>query len=260
MAQSTDSTGATGAARRDRLVVLAGLVLLALLAWGYIVHLAMTMPAHSAMAMPDRAEWSVGETVWLAAMWVVMMIAMMLPSATPAILAFDQITRRRRAQAVAVAPTAAFTLGYIAAWSAFGTVAAIAQSALHSLALLTPTMRSASPLLGGGLLIAAGIYQWSPFKADRLGRCRAPATCFSTQWREGTGAALVMGLRHGLVCVGCCWLLMLLLFVAGVMNLLWVAAIAGLVMVEKIVRGGPAIGMVTGAVLAAWGVWVVVGT
>lgn len=259
MAQPTESTGATGRARRDGLVVLAGLVLLALLAWAYLVHLAMTMPAHSAMAMPDRAEWSAGETGWLAVMWVVMMIAMMLPSATPAILAFDQITRRRRARTVA-APTAAFTLGYIGAWAAFGTVAAIAQSTLHSLALLTPSMRSANPSLGGGLLIAAGIYQWLPLKADCLGHCRAPATSLSTQWREGTGAALVMGLRHGLVCVGCCWLLMLLLFVAGVMNLLWVAVIAGLVMVEKVVRGGPVIGMVTGAVLAAWGVWVVVGS
>jgi predicted metal-binding membrane protein len=241
-------------------VVLAGLVVLALLAWVYIIRLATTMPAHSAMAMPDRAQWNAGETGWLAIMWVVMMIAMMLPSATPAILAFDRIARRRRARGVAAAPTAAFTQGYLGAWMAFGTVAAIAQSALHTLALLTPAMRTASPLLAGGLLMAAGIYQWLPFKADRLGRCRAPAASLSTQWREGAGGALMMGIRYGLVCVGCCWLLMLLLFVVGVMNLLWVAAIAGLVLVERVVRGGPAIGMVTGAVLAAWGVWVVVGS
>jgi predicted metal-binding membrane protein len=245
--------------RRDRLVILGGLVLLVCLAWTYIVHLATTMSAHDAMAMPRLAGWSLGETGWLAVMWVVMMIAMMLPSVAPAILLFAGLTRRRSGVAGAM-PAAAFTLGYLLAWAAFGVLAALAQSVLRSMALLSPAMQSVSPVLGGGLLIAAGIYQWLPFKARYLGRCRSPVSEFSSDWREGTRGALVMGLHHGLVCVQCCWLLMLLLFVAGVMNLVWVAAIAGLVLVEKLVTGGTVVGMLVGAVLAAWGVWVVVGS
>jgi predicted metal-binding membrane protein len=245
--------------RRDRLVILGGLFLLALLAWIYIVRLAGAMSAHEAMAMPRLQGWNLGETGWLAVMWVVMMIAMMLPSATPAILLFAGFTRRKSGAAGAK-PAAAFTLGYILAWTAFGVLAALAQSALHSMALLSPGMQSVSPALGGGLLIAAGIYQWLPFKARCLGRCRAPVSDFSSDWREGTRGAVVMGLRHGLVCVQCCWLLMLLLFVAGVMNPVWVAAIAGLVLVEKLVVGGTAVGLLAGAVLAAWGVWMVVGS
>jgi predicted metal-binding membrane protein len=243
-----------------RTAILAGLFLLAIPAWAYIVHLAATMPAHDLMAMPHPGAWSAGETVWLAVMWVVMMIAMMLPSAAPTILLFAGVAQQRRARGVTVVPTAAFTLGYLLAWAAFGIVAAVAQSALHSMALLSPAMRSASPWLGGGLLIAAGIYQWLPLKAGCLRRCRSPLGFLTIDSSQGAGGALVMGLRYGLACVGCCWLLMLLLFVAGVMNLVWVAAIAGLVIVERTVPSGPAIGMLAGAALAAWGVWVVVGS
>ncbi len=255
MAQPTASTAVAGRAQRDRFAVLAGLILLALLAWGYTVHVAATMRG---MAMPASTYWSPGAVGGLAIMWVVMMIAMMVPSAVPAILAFDATSRQRRDPAGATAPTAAFILGYLLPWAAFGTVAAIAQAALHSAALLTPAMSSANPLLGGGLLLAAGIYQWLPLKAGCLEHCRTPGAALAAEWRDGTRGALAMGLRHGLVCVGCCGLLMLLLFVAGVMNLLWVAAIAALSLTEKMVRSGPVIGMVTGAVLAAWGVWVVV--
>lgn len=245
--------------RRDRLVVLGGLFLVALLAWVYVVRLAGAMSAHDAMTMARPTGWSLRETGWLAVMWVVMMIAMMLPSAAPSILLFAGLTRRRSGAAGA-RPVAAFTLGYILAWAAFGVLAALAQSALHSMALLSPAMQSVSPVLGGGLLIAAGIYQWLPHKARCLGRCRSPLSEFSSTWRYGPRGALIMGLHHGLLCVQCCWLLMLLLFVAGVMNLVWVAAIAGLVLVEKLVVGGTVVGLLAGAVLAAWGVWTVVGS
>jgi predicted metal-binding membrane protein len=245
--------------RRDRLVVLGGLFLVVVLAWIYTVRLAGAMSAHEAMAMPRLPGWNLGETGWLAVMWVVMMIAMMLPSAAPAILLFAGIIRRKSGKAGTI-PAAAFTLGYILAWAAFGILAALAHSALHSKALLSPAMQSVSPALSGGLLIAAGIYQWLPFKARCLGRCRAPVSDFSSDWREGTRGALVMGLHHGLVCVQCCWVWMLLLFVAGVMNLVWVAAIAGLVLVEKLGVGGTVVGMLAGAVLAASGVWMVVGS
>jgi predicted metal-binding membrane protein len=236
--------------RRDLAVVLAGLFLLVMLAWAYLIRLAATMSAHGATSMSHSAVWSPAETGWLAVMWAIMMVAMMVPSGAPAILLFVRHTRRHPGEMAG--PAAAFTLGYILAWAAFGVLAALAQSALHSRGLLSPAMRSVSPVLGGGLLIAAGIYQWLPVKARCLSRCRSPMSDFSP-------AALVAGLRHGLVCVQCCWLLMLLLFVAGVMNLVWIGAIAGLVLVERVVPGGPAIGMLTGAGLAAWGVWVMVG-
>jgi predicted metal-binding membrane protein len=116
-------------------------------------------------------------------------------------------------------------------------------------------MATTSPILGGALLVLAGVYQWLPLKSACLGHCRSPLHFLGTEWREGHRGALIMGVRHGLFCVGCCWALMALLFVAGVMNLAWVAAIAGLVLVEKVVPGGQWVGRVGGVVLAAAGVW-----
>jgi predicted metal-binding membrane protein len=243
--------------RRDRAVVAAGLLCLAALAWAYVAHMA-EMPARAAMAMPgmDGSRAGLG---WLIGMWAVMMVAMMVPSAAPAILLFAGVSRRRRLQAVPAASPAVFTLGYLLVWTAYAAVAASAQWALHRAALLPPTMASASPLLGGGLLLAAGIYQWTPLKGACLSHCRSPLGFFAAEWREGGWGALMMGVRHGSYCVGCCWLLMALLFVAGVMNLLWVAAIAGFVLVEKLLPGGERAGRVAGVVLVAWGMWVLHG-
>jgi predicted metal-binding membrane protein len=148
-----------------------------------------------------------------------------------------------------------FGAGYLAVWTGFSAVAGLSQWLLHRAALLSPAMASATPRLGGGLLIAAGVYQWLPLKGACLMHCRSPLGFFSHAWREGAAGALLMGLRHGLYCVGCCWLLMALLFMAGVMNLLWVAAIAGFVLVEKVVPGGRLLGKVAGALLVAWGTW-----
>jgi predicted metal-binding membrane protein len=244
-----------GPSQRDRLL-LGTLLLPAVVAWCYIVYLAATMPAHAAMAMPDSSSWRVSKVGWLASMWVVMMIAMMLPSVVPVILAFDRTTRRYGGHPGSTARTAAFTSGYLLIWAAYGTLAAVAHSALSSAGLLTPAMRSASPVLGGVLLLAVGIYQWLPLKAGCLEHCRMPV--MRSAGHRRAGAALREGLKHGLICVGCCGVLMLLLFVAGVMNLLWVVAIAAFVAMEKLARGGPVFGMIAGAILAAWGVWVVV--
>jgi predicted metal-binding membrane protein len=243
--------------RRDRAVVAAGLLCLAALAWAYVAHMA-EMPARAAMAMPgmDGSRAGLG---WLIGMWAVMMVAMMVPSAAPAILLFTGVSRRRRLQAVPAASPAVFTLGYLLVWTVYAAVAASAQWALHRAALLSPTMASASPLLGGGLLLAAGIYQWTPLKGACLSHCRSPLGFFAAEWREGGWGALMMGVRHGSYCVGCCWLLMALLFVAGVMNLLWVAAIAGFVLVEKLLPGGKRAGQVAGVVLVVWGMWVLRG-
>jgi predicted metal-binding membrane protein len=188
-------------------------------------------------------------------MWAVMMVAMMLPSAAPTILLFAGVSRRRRLQGRPAVPAAVFTLGYLLVWMLYAAAAATAQWELHRLALLSPAMASASPLLGGGLLVAAGVYQWMPLKGACLSHCRSPLGFFSTEWREGAWGALLMGMRHGSFCVGCCWLLMALLFVAGVMNLLWVAAIAGFVLLEKLLPGGARLGKAVGVLLILWGVW-----
>ena len=243
------------ALRRDRFIVVTGLLTLASLAWWYLAHPGATMPAHAGMSMTAARRWDGGETVGLALMWIVMMIAMMVPSVAPVILLFAGVSRRRRVQGVPAAPVSVFTLGYLLAWTGYAVLAALTQSALHSAALLSPTMATRSPLLGGGLLILAGVYQWLPLKGACLAHCRSPLGFFSTEWREGVSGALVMGFRHGSYCVGCCWALMALLFVAGVMNLLWVAAIAGFVLAEKVVPNGRLARRISGALLAGWGLW-----
>jgi predicted metal-binding membrane protein len=242
--------------RRDRLVVVLGLVAITGLAWAYLAHSASLMRGHLGMVMPDPTPWSIGEAVGLALMWSIMMIPMMLPSVTPVILLFAGVTRRRRLQGAVAAPVSMFVLGYLLAWTAFAGLAALGQSLLHSAALLSPAMASQSPLLGGGLLLLAGLYQWLPLKGACLSHCRSPLGFFSSEWREGVSGALMMGLRHGSYCVGCCWALMALLFVAGVMNLAWVAVIAGFVLAEKVVPNGRLLGRVTGVLLAGWGLWV----
>ena len=146
-----------------------------------------------------------------------------------------------------------FLLGYGVVWTAFSALAAVAQWILHSLALLSPRMTSASPILGGVLLILAGVFQWTPFKQACLLHCRSPLDFLMTGWREGKGGAFVMGLKHGAYCTGCCWLLMALLFVAGVMNIAWVAVIAIFVLLEKVVPRGLALAQWTGAIFVAWG-------
>jgi predicted metal-binding membrane protein len=245
------------ALRRDRLIVTAGLLALTGLAWVYIARMAATMPAHHGMAMPQTSPWSVADTGGLVVMWIVMMIAMMIPSVAPVILLFASVSRRRRVEGVLATPVSVFTLGYLVAWTGYAVLAALAQSLLHSAALVSPAMASASPLLGGGLLMLAGVYQWVPVKGACLSHCRSPLGFFSTEWREGVSGALLMGLRHGSYCVGCCWALMALLFVAGVMNLLWVVVIAGFVLAEKVMPNGRLLGRITGVLLAGWGLWVV---
>jgi predicted metal-binding membrane protein len=260
MSAAAPPTILEAALRKDRLVVALGLLALTGLAWAYLVHSASVMPGRPgmAMAMPVAAPWSIGQVAGLALMWVVMMIAMMLPSVAPVILLFASVSRRRKMQGVPATPVSVFTLGYLLAWTGYAVLAAFTQSALHSTAVLSATMASRSPLLGGGLLLLAGLYQWLPVKEACLSHCRSPLGFFSSEWREGVSGALVMGFRHGSYCVGCCWALMGLLFVAGVMNLFWVVVIAGFVLAEKVVPHGRLIGRITGALLAVWGLWMVV--
>jgi predicted metal-binding membrane protein len=152
----------------------------------------------------------------------------------------------------------AFSAGYLVAWMTFSALAATAQVVLHRVAWLSPDMVGRSSVLVGAILLVAGVYQWLPLKTACLTHCRSPLGFLTHHWREGPTGGLVMGLHHGLFCVGCCWALMALLFVVGVMNLLWVAAIAAFVLVEKLSRQGPLLGRVAGAVLMVWGAYVLV--
>ena len=152
-----------------------------------------------------------------------------------------------------------FLAGYLVVWATFSVLATAAQWGLHTVSMLSPMMAITSPLLGGVLLLAAGVYQWTPLKHACLSKCRSPLGFVLNEWREGGWGAFLMGLKHGAYCTGCCWSLMVLLLVAGVMNLLWVAAIAGLVLLEKVAPAGDRLGRVAGAVLVGWGVWMVAG-
>lgn len=239
---------------RENAAPVMGLAALTALAWTYIAYLSLHMDSMaSAAAMPSMRTWTPVDLALLALMWSVMMTAMMVPSATPMILMFDGIQRRRLAQGRAFVPTVLFLLGYLAVWSGFSILAALLQWWLHRAALLSPTLTVASSPLGGGLLILAGLFQFTPLKHACLSTCRSPFTFLTSRWREGRGGAFLMGLDHGRYCAGCCWPLMTLLFVAGVMNLLWVAALSALVFLEKLAPFGRRLSQAAGIVLVLWG-------
>ncbi len=241
--------------KRDRMVMVSGLAGISVLAWAYIIYLAWNMQhMDMEMAMPQMQAWGVVDLVLLFAMWAVMMVAMMVPSAVPLILIFASTNRKRKERKDPFVHTAVFLTGYLLVWTGFSALATMAQWGLHSVALLSPMMKSTSSILGGVLMVAAGIFQWTPFKNACLAHCRSPLGFVMAHWREGTRGALTMGLEHGSYCVGCCWFLMALLFVAGVMNLIWVAIIAAFVLAEKVLPRGDLVGHVAGGMLVLAGI------
>lgn len=247
--------------RRDKIIAAFGLAAVTALAWLYLVRDAALMSAaadeaqmHMAMGMADMRSWGVADFFNLFLMWTVMMVAMMLPSAAPVILLVLGVYRRRNDPAANLS-SLAFVAGYLIIWTAFSLAASASQFALHRNALLAPDMRSSSSAASGIVLVLAGIYQWLPFKNTCLTHCRSPLGFLSLYWREGPFGGLALGVRHGLFCVGCCWLLMVLLFVLGVMNLVWIAALAGFVLIEKLARGGQIVGRVFGLGAALWGAY-----
>jgi predicted metal-binding membrane protein len=250
--------------RRDRLIAGVALLAIALLAWLSLVRMAvrMSMASDDSMNMPGMMmtpgmqSWSAGDAWTLFLMWAVMMVAMMLPSAGPTILLVLGAHRRRGGGDSALA-SACFAGGYLAVWTAFSGIAALAQWGLHRAAILSPEMTAAVPLFSGTLLIAAGIYQWLPLKYACLSHCRSPLAFLARHWRTGLGGSFRMGLLHGAFCLGCCWALMALLFVGGVMNLLWVGILTAFVLVEKLAPHGLLVGRAAGVILAAWGLWVI---
>ncbi len=205
------------------------------------------------MPMGAVHDWSAAHAAMMFAMWAVMMVGMMLPSAAPMTLVYAQVARKAEREGSVLPPTATFVAGYLLAWTAFSAAATAAQWALDEAALLSPMLVAESPRLGAALLVAAGAYQLTPWKNACLAHCRAPAHFFAEHFRPGRGGALRLGARHGLYCLGCCWALMALLFVGGVMNLIWIAAIALFVLAEKLVPRGVGGGRLAGLALIAAG-------
>jgi predicted metal-binding membrane protein len=243
--------------RRDRRLVLAGLVGLAAIPWLYLAWDAATM---APMAPADDGLLpALGHAVLTFLMWAVMMVGMMVPSAAPAVLLYASLARRTRERGGPFPGVWVLALGYLATWTTFSALATALQVVLERATLLSPMAEAEGRPLAGTLLLVAGSWQWLPIKAACLRHCRAPFQFFLTRWRPGARGAFVMGLEHGLFCLGCCWALMLLLFVGGVMDLVWVALIAGFVLVEKLAPFGPATGRVAGALLGAIGFWTLLG-
>ena len=246
--------------RNDQFVVAGALAIVALLAWAYMLAGAgVEMEDGSAAGITTRMVWTPGHAAVVFAMWWIMMVAMMLPSAAPTILLFSKIAERQREAVRPVGSAAAFTLGYLLVWGAFGAAATLLQWALATSGLLSHMMASASQALSGAILIAAGLWQLTPLKLACLRHCRSPLHFVVHRFRPGTEGAVRMGAEHGLFCLGCCWFLMLLLFYGGVMNLYWIAGLALYVLVEKLVPAGEWIGRAAGVAVTVCGVWVLIG-
>jgi predicted metal-binding membrane protein len=237
--------------------VLPGLVGLTALSSAYLLHQdwAMGQLDVASAALPNLDVWTARDLAVVFCMWAIMMVGMMLPSVTPAVLLYAALSGVRRAQAQPKVATWIFVSGYLAAWTLFSVLATFAQWLLHAATLMSPLMVTTSPDLGAAMLIAAGIYQWTPLKHACLTRCRSPLAFLLTAWRDGARGALAMGFRHGLFCIGCCWLLMAILLVVGTMNVLWVALLAVFVLTEKILPHGDWFGRAAGLALIAWGAW-----
>jgi predicted metal-binding membrane protein len=261
---SSSAASVAGGAARDRVIISICIATIVALAWAYLFHLDRQMSASmehdvmmEEMGMSMDMPWT-STDVWLAfVMWTVMMIGMMTGTAAPVLLLFASARSRGAARGVRLA-VLLFATGYLTIWAAFSAVAAIAQWRLHEAALLSPMMAAASRPLAGAILMVAGIYQLTPFKGACLAHCRSPLGFLMTHWRDGAAGAFRMGLGHGLFCLGCCWALMLVLFVVGVMNLIWVAALTTFVLLEKVVPGGRLIGQVGGGALIAAGLLMIV--
>jgi predicted metal-binding membrane protein len=229
-------------------LLFAGLGLIVALCWARLWSLAGEMDA---MAMPQGASMGFA---WLLAMWLVMNVAMMLPTAAPMILIHARFARGREPEVGGSLASALFVLGYVAVWSGAALGIAALQWGLERSGVLAPAaMRFESGVIGGVVLAAAGAFQLSPLKNACLTRCRTPIGFFMTSWREGAAGAFAMGLHHGAVCFGCCWALMLVLFVLGVMNLFWISALTAFMLIEKTAPHGRTIARAGGAALIAAG-------
>jgi predicted metal-binding membrane protein len=246
---------------RGRLLLVTCVALITVLAWAYLLHLSHQMSSSmqydqmmAGMGMSMNRPWTAADVFFTFAMWVVMMVGMMSVSAAPVLLLFARARTARNQPGVWLAVWI-FGLGYLAVWIGFSAGATLAQWALHQAALLSPAMAASSPRLAGAVLIAAGAYQLTPWKNVCLAHCRSPLGFLMANWRDGMSGALRMGLKHGTYCLGCCWALMCVLFVVGVMNLVWVAALTAFVLIEKIGPGGVIVARVAGMAMVGIGIF-----
>jgi predicted metal-binding membrane protein len=265
MAEALALSAVTGVllARRDKIALLVAILAVAGVAWSYLAlsaaHMSMDGAAHAAMGM-SSVSWTAKIAMLTFTMWAVMMVAMMLPTAAPMVLTYAAVVGRVAPGQSKRSSVAVFATAYLLVWFGFSLAATLLQWGLERAAVLSSTTMALGPFLGGGLLIAAGVYQLSPLKEFCLRNCQSPLIFIASNWRSGLEGALRMGARHGAYCVGCCWVLMLLLFVGGVMNLLWVATISLFVLIEKLftsryVRRMSGAGLViAGAILTVYGI------
>lgn len=258
--------------RQDRLIVASALGVIVALAWAYLLWLAADMdmdgmdmsgfrmvPAGVGMMAPAAAPWSAVEFAFVFVMWAVMMIGMMAPSAAPMILMYARVVRQKKDAGKPFAATGWFAAGYLSAWAGFSLAATVVQWLLERQALLDDRMQSANISLGAAVLIAAGVYQWTPIKNACLAQCQTPLRFLMSHggFRSDALGCLRLGFLHGIYCVGCCWVLMALLFVVGVMNVLWIALLSLLVLLEKVAPWGQWVARIAGVVCIAAGAWMV---
>jgi predicted metal-binding membrane protein len=251
--------------RREQWIVGGCLLLIVALAWAWLFHAQAGMApgagpqvaavaAMAGEAMPPSPPPLAAYFAQAAAMWFLMMTAMMLPSAAPMILLYGRFARGVADQGGALAPTALFGGSYLAVWAGFSLAAAGLQAALvHSGVISQAELGLGDRRIAGALLLAVGLYQLTPLKRACLEACRSPIGFLTRYWRPSAAGALRLGVRHGAYCVGCCWLIMALLFIGGVMSLTWVAALALVVLIEKATPFGPVVGRAAGVAALAYG-------
>jgi predicted metal-binding membrane protein len=253
----TDRTSLEALLLRDRWLIGGALAVTVALCWAWIVPMARDMygpmQGPSSWMMTDR--WDFVHLALLFAMWVVMMAGMMLPSAAPTLLLYAGVIRKSPEGARVRAHVYAFMTGYLLVWTAFSLLATALQRMFAQSLLLSPMMEAQERGFGGILLMVAGLYQFTPFKRACLKSCRSPAAFIVQHWKRGVAGGFRLGTAHGLYCLGCCWALMLLLFVGGVMNLWWIGALAIFVLLEKLAPLGAQAGRLSGLLLVAAGLW-----
>lgn len=243
--------------KRDFIAIVFSLTAVTLLSWIYLIDMAKDMSSGSGSCclIPAKIHhWDPAYFWMMFVMGAVMMVGMMVPSAAPMILIYAGIARKAKQEGNVIAPTFAFTFGYILMWTVFSLAATVLQWQLDKFTLLSPMMVSNSPKFGASILIAAGIYQWLPIKNSCLKHCRSPFHFISNHWKRGFTGAMRMGIEHGIFCIGCCWALMLLLFVGGVMNILWIALITVFVLLEKVLPLGEHGGRLSGILMILIGI------
>jgi predicted metal-binding membrane protein len=235
------------------------LVALSVLGWALIFWSVANMSSPVvALMMPTDGQWAFSEAIAVWLMWAVMMGAMMLPSAIPMLVIHRRVSAKRDPETRHADRW--FLTAYLLSWALFSVAASLLQWGFQRADVLAPMLKIQGSLVGGGILISAGLFQLTPLKAACLQKCRTPIGFLMTDWRPGRAGAFQMGLKHGQYCIGCCWALMMVLFVGGVMSLTVIAVLAGIVALEKLSPRGEILAKIGGVLLIVWGIWMVFAT